>query len=595
MATTTTRTTRGHGHGHTARPSDPVRRDDRGPALLAPASIVIPAHNEAGVIARCLESLNEQGRLDRVEVVVVANGCSDDTADIARGFASSMPALRVVELAEGSKIGALNAGDEHCTLFPRIYLDADVELQTGALESLITTLTTTEARVAAPRVDFRTDSSGRVVRAFYEVFRELPYARSDLVGLGVYGLSEGGRRRFEDFPDVIADDLYVQRLFAPEERVVTELGFHVFAPLDARSLVRVRTRVARGNAELARSEEAGPDGTMAATTGSTSTALVQLVLRRPRRVLSVAVYTAVTLAARYRARRPSVTWMRDESSRLLPVSRDLPAGLAAPVAADPVELTGRAPVVIDGVPIDAFTEAEAVEHVVEEIDQGRGGLIVTPNIDILRQLRRGHRALLESASLMVADGMPIIWASRLQGEALPERVTGADLVWSLSRAASRRGQSIFLLGAAPGVAARAGAALAEANPGLRIAGTYSPDLGFDQDSASMDRVADVVAITEPDLVFVALGFPRQEQIALCLRERLPHAWFLGCGGALDMAAGDTVRADPRLQQYGGEWLHRLRLQPRRLARRYLVDDLPYALGLLGRSSLHRLRHSSGRT
>lgn len=555
--------------------------DDNALRAVPPASVIIPAHNESGVIGRCLDSLLRQGPLDAVQVVVVANGCSDDTAERARAYSVDVPGLTVIDRGQAGKVGALNAGDTVATRYPRIYLDADIELQDGALGPLVDALTTSEARVAAPRVDFRTESSSRSVQAYYDVFRVLPYASSDLVGLGVYGLSESGRSRFGRFPEVIADDLYVQRHFAPEERVITDLAFHVFAPLDLRSLLDVRTRVARGNTELATLEGSGPAEALAATTGPTSTALVRMLIRNPTIAPSVAVYCTVTLLARQRARRPSsAAWLRDTSTRGPGPTAEVGGG-AGP--------SSRPRVVVDGIAIDALTETEAVERVIEDIARGDGGLIVTPNTDILRQLRRGHDDTVATASLVVADGMPIIWASRLQGTPLPERVTGADLVWSLSRAASRRRLKVFLLGGAPGVAQRAGETLAEANPGLNVVGSYSPELGFDASEESVDAVVARVREAGPHLVFIALGFPRQEKLALRLREDMPTAWFLGCGGALDMAAGDTVRAHPRLQRWGGEWLHRLFLQPRRLARRYLVDDLPYALGMLMRASARRAR------
>ena len=537
-------------------------------AVVAAASVVVPAHNESGVIGRCLESLLAQGRLDDVEVVVVANGCSDDTAERAREYAGRIPGLRVIELEEAGKVGALNAGDRACTTYPRIFLDADIVLEDGALPPLIDALTTTEPLVGAPRVSFRTETSTRSVKAFYGVFEELPYARNDLVGLGVYGFSEAGRRRFGAFPAVIADDLFVQRLFAPEQRVVTEGAFHVFVPRNLRSLVAVRTRVARGNSELAHLEDDESGADLGASTRETLVALARLLLAEPSRVGPVLLYVFVTLRARQRARSTTVPWPRDTTSR--------PTSSAHPT------------IVVDGVPINPMTEDQVVDHVLGELEQGRGGLIVTPNTDIMRQLRRGYDDVRAAASLTVADGMPVVWASRVQGTPLPARVTGADLVWSLSRAAGRRSLRVFLLGAGPGVAERAGAALVEASEGLVVAGSLSPDLGFDARPESLAAVIDTVASTRPDLVYVALGFPRQERVAIALRERLPATWMLGCGGALDMAAGDTERAPERWQRWGGEWVHRLRLQPRRLAKRYLVDDLPYAAGLFARSALHRV-------
>lgn len=249
-------------------------------------------------------------------------------------------------------------------------------------------------------------------------------------------------------------------------------------------------------------------------------------------------------------------------------------------------------VVLDGVRISPITWRQTVAHVMEELDAGRGGLLLTANVDIMYQLSRPESAdLAEKATLVVADGMPLVWASHLQGTPLPERVTGADLVWHLSEEAAIRGRRVFLLGAGPGVAERAGAEFVRQNPGLRIVGTDCPPKGFESDADYMAGLVERMQQAAPDLVFVALGFPKQERVALQLLEHLPSTWFMGCGGALDMAAGRVPRAHPVLQDLGVEWIHRLSQEPRRLARRYLVDDVPYALRLVWGSAVGRIRGS----
>lgn len=247
-------------------------------------------------------------------------------------------------------------------------------------------------------------------------------------------------------------------------------------------------------------------------------------------------------------------------------------------------------VVLDGVRISPITWRQTVQHVMSELDAGRGGLLLTANVDIMYQLSRPETAdLAEKATLVVADGMPLVWASRLQGTPLPERVTGADLVWHLSEEAAVRGRRVFLLGAGPGVAERAGQEFVRQNPGLQVVGTDCPPKGFEADDKYMSGLVQRMQQAEPDIVFVALGFPKQERVALQLLEDLPRTWFMGCGGALDMAAGEVPRAHPLLQDVGAEWAHRLSQEPRRLARRYLVDDVPYALRLVWGSALDRIR------
>ncbi len=183
--------------------------------------------------------------------------------------------------------------------------------------------------------------------------------------------------------------------------------------------------------------------------------------------------------------------------------------------------------------------------------------------------------------------MPLLWAAQVRGTPLPERVTGASLVWDLSAAAAQAGYPVFLLGAGPGIAQQAAQRFTACYPGLRIAGTYCPPAGFDTDEEQLSQLATTIRDSAARLVFVALGFPKQERVSARLQRSLPDVWFLGCGGALDMAAGHVERAHPVLQKVGAEWLHRLIKEPRRLAKRYLIDDVPYAVAMLGRAAADR--------
>ena len=310
---------------------------DPGTAAAVSLSVIVPAHDEARTLAATLEALTAATGSEVPDVVVVANGCTDATADVARAAG-----VRVVELAEPSKAAALSAGDAAALAFPRVYLDADIRLTPGTLDALAATLRRDGVLVASPRVVFDTSRSSWPVRAFYAAYRELPYVRDGLVGLGVYGMSEAGRARFGDFPRLTTDDLFVQRLFSPDERAVSDGEFVVAAPRDLRNLVKVRTRTARGNAELGGTEVVDPRATthdtdgaggrpdpkgpgesadgggrrFGRTTATTTAALLRLALVRPRLIPSFAVYTAVTIASRVSARRrQSTAWQRDTSTR----------------------------------------------------------------------------------------------------------------------------------------------------------------------------------------------------------------------------------------------------------------------------------------
>jgi N-acetylglucosaminyldiphosphoundecaprenol N-acetyl-beta-D-mannosaminyltransferase len=185
--------------------------------------------------------------------------------------------------------------------------------------------------------------------------------------------------------------------------------------------------------------------------------------------------------------------------------------------------------------------------------------------------------------------MPLIWASRLQGTPLPERVSGSHIIWSIPRAAAERGRSVFLLGGAPGAADACAQVLRSRFPALVITGTYCPPFGFENSDAEMAKIREAVAASPADIVFVALSFPKGERLIERIRAAAPRAWWIGVGISFSFVAGDVKKAPRWLQVAGLEWMHRLVQEPRRLARRYLVDGLPFAARLLTGSAWRGLR------
>src|SRR5262245_46886249 len=161
--------------------------------------------------------------------------------------------------------------------------------------------------------------------------------------------------------------------------------------------------------------------------------------------------------------------------------------------------------------------------------------------------------------------MLTVFASRLQGTPLPERVAGSDLISSLSAAAARQGRSIYLLGGSPGSAEGTRAVLQQRHPDLHVAGVDCPPVGFEGDPDAVERVARTVVQGAPDIVLVALGSPKQELLIARLRDRLPGAWWLGVGISFSFLSGHVRRAPRWMRRTGLEWLHRLVQEPRRLA------------------------------
>ncbi len=280
------------------------------------ASVVVPAHDEEAVLARTLAALHRGLPADLVlEVVVVCNGCTDDTAGVARRFAASHPGVRVAEVPEASKAMAVAAGNDLATAFPRLHLDADVEVEGPSVARLLRAVGHGGVHAAGPRRVVERSRSSLVVRCYYDVWERLPQVRDGLFGRGVVALSRTGQERVSALPRVLSDDLAVSEAFAPTERVVVESAVVVVrAPRATEDLLRRRVRVVTGNQQA---DDAGVRGSGAATSLRT---LGRLARDEPRLLPRMVVFLGVTLVARRRARAAIAagdyaTWERDESSR----------------------------------------------------------------------------------------------------------------------------------------------------------------------------------------------------------------------------------------------------------------------------------------
>jgi glycosyltransferase involved in cell wall biosynthesis len=278
------------------------------------ASIIIPAHNEESVIGRNLATLLENLVLDDIEILVICNGCNDATAAIARDIGAP---ITVIEVDRASKTEALNVGDSMAGTYPRIYLDADVEIDGGSIRRVIDHLRRPGALAAEPEVRIDVNHSTLPVKAYYSVWIALHGQSPGDIGGGLYALSIEGRRRFGPFPDVIADDAYARAHFDSMElaRVVGATSV-VRAPERAGGLLQIKTRSRLGIMEL-RSKY--PELWEQKTVNTMSLATKALML--PLRVWpAVPMYVALQLLAKWRAKKlannlDSYTWQRDDSSR----------------------------------------------------------------------------------------------------------------------------------------------------------------------------------------------------------------------------------------------------------------------------------------
>jgi N-acetylglucosaminyldiphosphoundecaprenol N-acetyl-beta-D-mannosaminyltransferase len=242
--------------------------------------------------------------------------------------------------------------------------------------------------------------------------------------------------------------------------------------------------------------------------------------------------------------------------------------------------------------IDAVTFAQALDRIAELVDRRDGGAVFTPNVDhvVKAEHQADFRRAYSRADLCLADGMPLVWASRLLGSPLPEKVSGSDLVLPLVRLASERRWRIYLLGGAPGVAEKAGEKLAR-QLGARIVGTDSPLVGPDGTVDRSEQTLERLLAASPDLVLVAFGAPKQELWIDRFADRIGPAVAIGVGGSLDFVAGVVRRSPAWMSRTGLEWLFRLLQEPRRMWRRYLVED-PVFLVIVARSRRRARRERS---
>lgn len=278
-------------------------------------SIIIPAHDESAVIERCLRNVTRSLTADEAEIIVVCNGCSDATADIARAFE---PMVRVASLSTASKPAALNLGDSIATSYPRIYLDADIVVDSGVIRDLANLLANDSPFLAAsPRGTASLEHCGPLARSFYRVWTALPYFREGPFGAGVYAFSRRGRERFTSFPDIISDDGFARLNVHPTERGILESGtFTIFPPRSISGVLKINIRSRAGMYQL---RSRYPD--LFGNESTSALASLLEILRRPGLWHDAPIYLAVMLMASLGARikllrgREGI-WERDQTSRV---------------------------------------------------------------------------------------------------------------------------------------------------------------------------------------------------------------------------------------------------------------------------------------
>lgn len=231
--------------------------------------------------------------------------------------------------------------------------------------------------------------------------------------------------------------------------------------------------------------------------------------------------------------------------------------------------------------IDNLTMEEALVEIDRLIQAPQNAYVVTPNVDHIIQLERGGALVdvYKKANLILTDGKPLVWISKLFGTPIKEKISGSDLFPRLCRMAADKDYTMFFLGAAEGVAHQAANNLMQKYNGLKVVGTYSPPLGFEQDENEMNRIVEMIKAVSPHILIVGLGCPKQELFILHNKDNLGVPISLGLGASLDFEAGCIKRAPKWMSENGLEWLYRFFQEPKRLFKRYFIDDIKI-LGLV---------------
>jgi N-acetylglucosaminyldiphosphoundecaprenol N-acetyl-beta-D-mannosaminyltransferase len=245
---------------------------------------------------------------------------------------------------------------------------------------------------------------------------------------------------------------------------------------------------------------------------------------------------------------------------------------------------------ICNVVIDNVSMKETLSTIEDLIAKKKPSYLVNSNVDTIVRCNRDaeYSEFYSKGVLNIADGVPIMWAARLLGSPLKEKVSGSDLVPRVCELANAKGYRIFFLGGRPGAADLAKEKLQGILKDLKVAGTYAPPFGFENDQAELERISRMIREARPDILFVGLGAPKQERWIKKYHEALGVPVSMGVGVTFEFIAGIVKRAPRWMQVIGLEWFWRLLMEPGRLWKRYLVDDMQF-FGLLVKQKLERGR------
>ena len=222
--------------------------------------------------------------------------------------------------------------------------------------------------------------------------------------------------------------------------------------------------------------------------------------------------------------------------------------------------------------LDMDETLTAIEGFIEE---KKNAYVVAINVDVVVRIEKDPylKEITDSADMVLVDGKPLVWISKLHKRPVKAKISGSDMVPLLCEVASKKGYKIFILGGMEGVADQAKAKLEEKLPGIQIVGTYAPPLGFEKDAEEIERINRMIRDAGPDILLGCLGCPKQEKFIYENREKYNAPVSVCAGATVDFLAGNVNRAPKWMSEHGLEWFYRFLQEPKRMFRRYFVDDL----------------------
>lgn len=243
-----------------------------------------------------------------------------------------------------------------------------------------------------------------------------------------------------------------------------------------------------------------------------------------------------------------------------------------------------------GISVNNLSCREAQDVILQWMQEKKQAYVVEVNTDVMIKIEKDAqlKKITEEADLVLMDGQPLVWVSKWYKRPVKEKVSGSDLALALCEGAAKRGCSVFILGGKEGIADQAKAKLEEKFPGIRIVGTYAPPFGFEKDEEELGHIRELISAVTPDLVLTCFGCPKQEKWIYDQYRQIWASVFLCAGATVDFLAGNVKRAPKWISSMGMEWFYRFLKEPKRLFKRYFVDDMKI-IGLIWKYRKQRMR------